>query len=150
MASMNDTNAAVRNADQASATARGASARRRLPRWMVPLLAVAGALLVWALGQLAGVGTVAVDTGAALQTVTITSVVAASLLAALAGWGARAVIGRIGKNPTRAQRIWLVLSGVALLASLLGVAGAVTTGALVVLATEHVVVGLIVMLGLRR
>jgi len=150
MASMNDIDPAVRTMDQGSAAARGASARRRLRRWMVPLLAVANALGVWVLGQLAGVAAVAVDTGAALQSVTITSVVAASLVAALAGWGARAVIGKIDKNPTRAQRIWLVLSGVVLLGSLLGVGGAVTPGALVVLLAEHVTVGLIVMLGLRR
>lgn len=124
--------------------------QRRTPRWVVVLLGMLGALAVWAVGTLTGVASVVVDTGAAMQQVTAVSVVVASLVAGLAGWGVRIVLGRIDRNVARARVIWLLLSGAVLLVSLLGVMGATTTGALLVLLAEHLVVGLVLMIGLRR
>lgn len=123
---------------------------RRLPRWAVPLLAMVGGLIVWMTGVALGVGDVIVDTGGAMQQVSAVSVAVAGLIAGLAGWGVRALIGKLAGNARRGQVIWLVLSGLVLLISLMGVMGATTPGAMLVLLSEHVAVGLVVMLGLRR
>ena len=148
--SINDANPAIRTTDQVRSSDKDAAQRRRTPRWLVPFVATLGALVVWVIGMMAGVGDVVVDTGAAMQQVTIVSVVAAGILASLAGWGVRALIGKMTGSAARAGVVWLVLSGIVLLVSLMGVMGATTTGALLVLLAEHLTVGLILMVGLRR
>jgi hypothetical protein len=146
--SIKDANPAIRTG--AVTTDKDAAMRRRTPRWLVPFVATLGGLVVWALGMMAGVGEVVVDTGAAMQQVTIVSVAVASLVVSFAGWAVRALIGKVTGSAARAGVVWLVLSGIVLLASFMGVMGATTTGALVVLLAEHLVVGLVLMVGLRR
>lgn len=148
--SIKDANPAMPTTTEVRTSDKEAAGRRRTPRWLMPFVATLGALAVWALGMLAGVGDVVVDTGAAMQQVTIVSVAVAGLVIGFAGWGVRALIGKLTGSAPRARVVWLVLSGVVLLASLIGVMGATTTGALVVLLAEHLTVGLILMVGLRR
>ncbi|WP_251149879.1 DUF6069 family protein [Cellulosimicrobium sp. Marseille-Q4280] len=126
------------------------TARRRVPRWTVPFAAAVVAAAVWLVGTAAGVD-VAARSGATTQPVGILAVVVAALVVGFAGWGVRAVIGRLrASSPGRGERAWLVTCGVLLLVSLLGPLGGVSAGAVVVLLAEHLAVGAVVALGLRR
>lgn len=148
--SINDANTAIRTGAQVRSSDNGAAESRRIPRWLVPLAATLAALAVWVIGMMAGVGDVVVDTGTAMQQVTIVSVGVATLVVGFAGWGVRALIGKVTGSAARARVVWSVLSALVLLVSLVAVMGATTTGALVVLIAEHLIVGVILMLGLRR
>ena len=116
------------------------------PAWTVPLTAAVAAVAVWLVGAALGVDPQA-QTGASTQPVTVVAAAAAALVAGLAGWGVRAVIGRITKGG--GEVVWLVLCGVALLVSLTGAAGGTSPATVALLMTEHLVVGVIVALGLR-
>jgi len=127
-----------------------AGALRRLPRWAVPVVSAAVAAAVWWVGDAAGV-TLAARSGAATRAVDVVDVVVAAVVVALLGWAARAVVARARRGrPGDGERAWLVLCGVVLLVSLLGPLGGTTPGAVAVLLAEHVAVGAVVALGLRR
>ncbi|MCB7136122.1 DUF6069 family protein [Cellulosimicrobium marinum] len=126
------------------------AARRRVPPWAVPLAAALVGAAVWLVGTAAGVD-VAARSGSAVQDVGLVSVVVAALVVGFAGWGVRALLGRVRRAaPGRGERAWLVTCAVVLVVSLLGPLGGVGAGAVVVLLAEHVAVGAVVMLGLRR
>ncbi len=128
----------------------GRPARRRVPRWSVPLAAAAVAAAVLAVGTAAGVD-VSARTGAATRTVGLGDVVVAGLVVGLAGWAARVLLARARRaGPGRGERAWLMTCTVVLLVSLLGPLGGVGAGSVVVLLAEHVAVGAVVALGLRR
>ncbi|SKC42794.1 DUF6069 family protein [Krasilnikoviella flava] len=116
--------------------------------WNRPRTVVVGAVLTGALvfriGTALGVDP-QVRAGSGTLEVTISAVIAASLTAALAGWGVRALLLR-RRNGGRAA--WLVLSGAVLLVSLLGPLGAATAGAILLLLLEHLAVGAVIALGL--
>lgn len=124
----------------------GAGARRRLPRRVVPLAAALAAAVVWAAGTATGVE-LAARSGTTTQDVGLGSVVVVALVVGYAGWGVRALLDRTRSG---GERAWLVTCAVVLAVSLLGPLGAVSPGAGAVLATEHLAVGAVVALGLRR
>ena len=116
--------------------------------WNRPRTVVVGAVLtgavVFLVGTLAGVDP-QVRAGSGTLEVTVSMVIAASLTAALGGWGVRALLLR---RPRGGRTPWLVLSGAVLLVSLLGPLGAANTGATLLLLLEHLAVGGVIMLGL--
>ncbi|GAA2244066.1 hypothetical protein GCM10010413_53970 [Promicromonospora sukumoe] len=117
------------------------------PAWTVPFAAAAAAVVVWLIGTALGVDPEA-RTGAATQPVTVVAAAVAALVAGLAGWGARAVLARLAKGG--GEVAWRVLCGVALLVSLLGAASGTTPASVALLVAEHVVVGAVIAVGLRR
>ena len=116
--------------------------------WNRPRTVVVGAVLtgavVFLVGTLAGVDP-QVRAGSGTLEVTVSMVIAASLTAALGGWGVRALLLR---RPHGGRTPWLVLSGAVLLVSLLGPLGAANAGATLLLLVEHLAVGGVIMLGL--
>jgi hypothetical protein len=125
-------------------------ARRRVPRWSVPLAAAAVAAVVLLVGTALGVDA-EVRTATGTQTVGVAAAVVTALVVGYAAWGVRALLGRMSaRRPRRAEPAWLVTCGVVLLVSLLGPLGAVTPGAVALLAVEHLTVGLTLALALRR
>ncbi|MFE7505179.1 DUF6069 family protein [Promicromonospora sp. NPDC057488] len=117
------------------------------PAWAVPLAAAVAAVAVWLVGAALGVDPQA-QAGASTQSVTVVAAAVAALVAGLAGWGVRALVARLTKGG--GEVAWLVLCGVALLVSLTGAASGTTPATVALLMTEHLVVGLVVALGLRR
>lgn len=117
------------------------------PAWAVPLAAAVAAVAVWLAGAALGVDPQA-QAGASTQPVTVVAAAVAALVAGFAGWGARAVVGRVAKGD--GEVAWLVLCGVALLVSLLGAASGTTPASVALLVGEHLVVGAVIALGLRR
>lgn len=118
-----------------------------IPRLLTVLVATIAALLVWAVAApLAGVA-LTVDSG---EVVTAGSVIAAALVAGLAGWGLLAVLER---TTARSRVVWTWIAGIFLLLSLAGPITLATTGtATAVLASMHLATGavLITLLPRRR
>nr|WP_286186158.1 DUF6069 family protein [Sphaerisporangium cinnabarinum] len=121
-------------------------AARRVPRWLVPPVAAVLAAVVLLTGTALGVDPV-VRTSSGTQTVGVVAAVVVTLVVGYVGWGVRALLGRLRSGGRRA---WLVTCGVVLLVSLLGPLGAVTPGAVALLAVEHLTVGATLALALRR
>ncbi|MFJ4230727.1 DUF6069 family protein [Cellulosimicrobium cellulans] len=125
-------------------------ARRRIPRWSVPLVAAVVAAVVLLVGTALGVDP-EVRTAAGTQTVGIVAAIVTALVVGYVAWGVRALLGRLSaRRPRRGERAWLVTCAVVLLVSLLGPLGAVTPGAVALLAVEHLAVGATLALTLRR
>jgi hypothetical protein len=110
--------------------------------------AVAAAVVVWAIASLAGAElSVRFGDGAPID-VTIVSVVAASLLGALAGWGLLAVLRRFTSN---ARTVWTAVAAVAALLSLSGpLSATATTGTKISLMAMHLAVAAVLIVVLRR
>ncbi len=122
-----------------------------LRRWaVVPASAVAAAI-VWTVAvPLAGVD-LDVKTGGRVQHVGIGSVIAVSLVVAvLAALVRRAIARATQARAGHGARAWVILASVVLLVSLAGPAGAVTASAGWSLAALHIVVGGLLIVGLRR
>jgi hypothetical protein len=114
--------------------------------WPVAVLAAVGAAVVWVAARLAGVD-VAVRSGSGSREIGLVSVVVTALVVAVAGAGLLRVLVR--RTP-RGMRIW---TGIALgiwVVSLAGPAGAATLSAGLTLAAMHLVVGGVIIIGLRR
>jgi hypothetical protein len=127
-----------------------APARRRVPRWSVPLVAAAVAAVVLLVGTAFGVDP-EVRTATGTQTVGVVAAVVTALVVGYAAWGVRALLGRVSaRRPRRGEPAWLVTCAVVLLVSLLGPLGAATPGAVALLAVEHLAVGATLALPLRR
>lgn len=124
----------------------GVGSAPRVPRWLVPPAAAVLAAVVLLAGTALGVDP-AVRTATGTQTVGVVAAVVVTLVVGYAGWGVRALLGRLRSGGRRA---WLVTCGVVLLVSLLGPLGAVTPGAVALLVVEHLTVGATLTLGLRR
>jgi hypothetical protein len=116
-------------------------------RGLTVAAAAAAALVVWALvGPLAGID-LTVQSGGSAQQVGPVAVLAASLLAGLAGWALLAVLERTTGRP---RRYWTAVAAGVLVLSLLGPLGSATdTPSRVVLAAMHVIVGAVLIAGLR-
>lgn len=114
------------------------------PRLLTVLAATIAALLLWAIVvPLAGVK-LTVDSGE----VTPGSVIAAALVAGLAGWGLLAVLERVTARPVI---LWTWIAGVFLLLSLVGPLTLATTGtSTAVLASMHVTTGAVLITLLPR
>ena len=120
-------------------------------------LVVAGAVGTALGGWLVAVPLLSIDlavqpagggTQTATQTVAVGAVLATSLTAALLGWALLAVLERW---TTRARTTWTAVAAVLLLLSLAGpLTGALTAPAAVALVAMHLVVGAVLILGLRR
>lgn len=114
------------------------------------LAATAAAAVIWVVAvPLAGVDLLARPGGGPTQTVGVGAVVGVSLLAGLAGWGLLALLGRVA--PRRARRIWTGVASAVLVLSLAGpLSGGVSASGTVTLIVLHLVVGLALIVGLRR
>ncbi|UKJ62652.1 hypothetical protein H1Q78_12910 [Cellulosimicrobium cellulans] len=127
-----------------------APARRRVPRWSVPLAAAVVAAVVLLVGTALGVDP-EVRTATGTQTVGVVAAAVTGLVVGFAAWGVRALLGRLSaRRPRRGELAWLVTCGVVLLVSLLGPLGATTPAAVALLAVEHLAVGATLALTLRR
>ena len=136
------------------APARTAPAPHRLrERGPVAAGAVGAALGGWLVaGPLLGIDLAVQPAGGGAQGVTRTvgvgAVVAASLTAALLGW---ALLELLERWTTRARTVWTAVAAVVLLLSLAGpLTGALSTSVAVALAAVHLVVGAVLIVGLRR
>jgi len=123
------------------------ASRSPWPAWAVPFAAAVAATVVWLVGSALGVD-IEAQMGADVQVVSVAAAAGAALVAGLAAWGVRTLIGRLTRGGGEA--VWLVLCGVVLLVSLLGAVSGTTPAAVAVLVTEHLVVGAVIALGLRR
>lgn len=133
---------------QEHARRRVRSCRVRSWRDDLPVAAVAALAsgLGWAVATLCGVDLV-VRTGSATQHVNVVSVVVTAVVVTIAGGGLLRVLERRTKS---AVRLWTTIAAAVLLVSLAGPLGAETVAAGSVLAGLHLVVGGVVIVGLRR
>ena len=125
---------------------RSAIGRRRL---LTVLAATGTGLLGWlVVGPLAGVDLV-VQPGQpdATQRVGPCAVATAGRIAGLAGW---AVLAGLDRLTARARAVWTAVAAAALVVSLLGPLAAVTASAQAALAGLHLLVGSVLIIGLRR
>lgn len=108
-------------------------------------VAVIAALLIWLIADpIAGV-TLEADTGNGnIQRIGLIAIIVVTTLAGLLGWGLLALLERM---TSRARTIWLVLSVILLLVSLLGAWGGTSTGARATLLAMHLAVGTILIAG---
>ncbi|MEU8071375.1 DUF6069 family protein [Micromonospora sp. NPDC048169] len=121
---------------------------RRRDRLLTVLAVTAAALLGWVVAvPVAGVELIA-RSGSTDQRVTPVAVVVSTLLAGLAGWALLAVLERL---TGRARSAWTVVAVLVLLVSLLGpLGGGVGGAAKLTLVALHLVVGAVLITGLRR
>ncbi|MFL6136157.1 MAG: DUF6069 family protein [Nocardioidaceae bacterium] len=125
-------------------------ARRGARSWRDDLPVAATAALTsglgWAVARVCGVDLV-VQTGSATQHVNVISVVVTAVVVTIAGGGLLRVLERRTKA---AVRLWTTIAAAVLLVSLAGPLGAENVAAGLVLAGLHLVVGGVVIVGLRR
>ncbi|BCJ30475.1 DUF6069 family protein [Actinocatenispora sera] len=109
--------------------------------------AVVAAVLGWAvLAPVAGLDLI-VTVGTGQQRIGAAAVIVATLVVGLAGWGLRALLDRL---TGRARTVWTVIAATVLALSLLGPVGsAVGGGTVAALIGLHLLVGLVLLLGLR-
>ena len=118
------------------------------------VLTVAAAVVAAVLAWLVAVPIVGIDLlvrpgGGAAQQVGLGSVVAVSLLASLLGWGLLALLERLVSR--RALTAWTVVAVVVLMLSLTGPLTAAANAAVAIaLVLMHLVVGAVLIMGLRR
>lgn len=107
-------------------------------------------MIVWIVAvPVAGVDLEA-KAGGAVQHVGIAAVIAVSLVVAVLAMVVRLALARAMRaRPGRGARAWVIVASVVLLVSLAGPAGAVTASAGWSLAALHVVVGGLLIAGLR-
>ena len=112
--------------------------------------AVVAAVLAWLIAvPIVGIDLVVRPGGGAAQQVGLGSVVAVSLLASLLGWGLLALLERLASR--RALTAWTVVAVVVLMLSLSGPLTAATNAAVAIaLGLMHLVVGAVLIMGLRR
>jgi hypothetical protein len=117
-------------------------------RLLVVGIAASAALADWAiLAPLAGI-TLDARQGGTTQHVGPIAIAVSTVLVALAGWGLLAILER--RTP-RAQNIWTVIAAIVCTTSLFSpLDSGIGLGAKLGLASLHLVVGAVVILGLRR
>ncbi|WP_166980022.1 DUF6069 family protein [Paramicrobacterium fandaimingii] len=123
---------------------RNRRARRSLTSILVIVIAALAAELVWAIAvPLAGLELVVPQAG---RTVEPVSIAASVVIAGLAAWGLRAIMARTRKG----LNAWTAIGAVVLVLSLGGPALSGAIGAVLsVLMIMHVVVGIVLIVGLR-
>jgi Family of unknown function (DUF6069) len=112
----------------------------------VALVAAAAAALVWACARAAGLH-LEVTSGSGTTEVNLVSVVVTTMVVAIAGAGLLRVLER---RTTRALRVWTIVAVTVWALSLLGPLSATRPVTGLVLAGMHLLVGAVVVLGLRR
>jgi hypothetical protein len=117
-------------------------------RGLVVTAAVAAAIALWLLADpLAGID-LAVQSGGTAQRVGFGAVIFASLFAGLAAWALLAVLERFLARP---RRTWTLVATVVLALSLAGpLTGAADATSGIALVALHLVVGAVLIVGLRR
>ena len=116
------------------------------PAWAVPLAAAVVAVAVWLIGAATGVNLEA-QLGTDAQAISVVAAAVVALAAGFAGWGVRVLIGRLVRGG--GEVVWFVLCGVVLLASRVGALAGTTPGAVAILVSMLVAVGVVIALGLR-
>ncbi len=114
--------------------------------WPVAVAAAGGAALVWVAATVAGVD-VAVRSGSGTREVGLVSVIVTALVVAGAAAGLLRVLER---RTTGGRRLWTGIALAVWVVSLAGPASARTLSAGLSLAAVHVVVGAVVIVGLRH
>jgi hypothetical protein len=112
---------------------------------LVVVVATGLAVLVWAAARAAGVD-LAVRSGSGSREVVLGSVVVTPLLVGVAATG---LLRLLERRTSRALRVWTVVAMAVWAVSFLGPLSATTLGAGLVLATMHLLVGGVVVVGLR-
>ncbi len=112
----------------------------------VAVVAAGGAALVWVGARVLGVG-LAVHSGSGTREIGLVSVLVTAAVVTLAAGGLLRVLER---RTTGAGRLWTGVALAVLAVSLAGPAGAATLSAGLALAAMHLVVGGVVIIGLRR
>lgn len=114
--------------------------------WLVAVVATVAAAVVWVGATVAGVD-VAVRFGSSARGVGLVSVVVAALVVAVAAAG---LLRFLERRTPRARRVWTEIASAVWVVSLAGPTAARTASAGVTLAALHLVVGSVVIVGLRR
>ena len=112
----------------------------------VAVVAAGGAALVWVGARVLGVG-LAVHSGSGTREIGLVSVLVTAAVVTLAAGGLLRVLER---RTAGAGRLWTGVALAVLAVSLAGPAGAATLSAGLALAAMHLVVGGVVIIGLRR
>lgn len=112
----------------------------------VALMAAAAAALVWACARVSDLH-LEVRSGSGTTEVTVVSVIVTTLVVAIAGAGLLRVLER---RTARGLRTWTIIAAAVWALSLLGPLSATRPAAGLVLAGLHLIVGAVVILGLRR
>lgn len=112
----------------------------------VAVVAASLAALAWAGARAAGT-VLEVRSGSGTSHVNVVSVVVVALVGAIAGAGLLRVLER---RTTQARRVWTLLAAAVLAVSLVGPTAATRLSAGLVLAGLHLLVGAVVIAGLRR
>ena len=114
------------------------------------MTAVAAGALTWVVAvPLVGVHLVVEPAEDRTQDVGLGMVIATTLMASVAGWGLLALLERI--TPLRARTTWTLVAGGVLIVSLAGpLTAASDTAAVTTLMLLHLVVGLVLMIGMRH
>lgn len=120
-------------------------------RWLIVPASAVAAVIVWVVVvPIAGVDLEA-RAGSQTQHIGVGSVIAVSLVVALLATAVRTGLARARRGrPDRGARAWVILASVVLLVSLAGPAGALTASAGWSLAALHIVVGTLLIVGLRK
>ena len=114
--------------------------------WPVAVVAAGAAALVWVVGTVAGVE-VAVRSGSGTHEVGLVSVIVTTVVVAVAAAGLLRVLER--RTPA-ARSVWTGIALAVWVVSFAGPAGARTLSAGLTLAALHLVVGAVVIVGLRH
>ncbi|MEO7587049.1 MAG: DUF6069 family protein [Arachnia sp.] len=124
-------------------------ATRGRGRTLVVATATLAALGTWIVAApVMGIELLVTPGGSAPQSVGVASVILAAVLASVLGWAALALLERFATHP---QRLWTVLASAILLFSLAGPLGAgATQASQIALSAMHVVVGAVLIVGLRH
>jgi hypothetical protein len=112
----------------------------------VALVAMTASSLVWAGAQVAGLDLV-VHSGSGTNAVTVVPVVVVPMLATILAVG---LLRLLERRTTRALRTWTIISTAVWALSFLGPLSATRPATGLVLAGMHLVVGAVIVLGLRR
>jgi chromate transport protein ChrA len=112
----------------------------------VAVVAAAAAVVVWSAARLAGIDLV-VRSGGRTSHVTVVSVIVTALVVAVAG---AALLRIFERRTTNGRRTWTIVAVSVWAVSLLGPLSATRPSAGLVLAGLHLLVGAVVVLGLRH
>ena len=112
----------------------------------VALVAMLAASVVWAVAKAAGLD-LEVHSGSGTNEVTIVPVIVTPMLATVVGVG---LLHFLQRRTTRALRVWTIIAAVVWALSFLGPLSATRAATGLVLATIHLLVGAVVVIGVRR
>ncbi|HEX5088824.1 MAG TPA: DUF6069 family protein [Nocardioides sp.] len=121
--------------------------RRWRDDWPVAVVAAAAAAVVWVLATQVASVDLAVRSGSGTQHVNVVSVIVTAVVVAMAGAG---LLRFLERRTARPLTTWTAIASIVWALSLVGPLGARSAAAGLWLAALHVVVGAVVVVGLRR